>query len=117
VDAGVSAVRQRVRLTRAARALTVAGAVLAVTAAAIWADAGQDAAALVMAVTVAVMVATLSLFTATVRALRAQEALLAHAARPRPDYAVIAVMETEIWGHPFEHAGAPRPVTGAAPRP
>jgi hypothetical protein len=39
--------------------------------------------------------------------LRAQEARMLHDTRPRPDYALIAAMETEIWGHPFHHAGAP----------
>ena len=45
--------------------------------------------------------------TLTLRGLRRQEAALLHELRPRPDYAAIAAMEAEIWGHPFRHEGAP----------
>lgn len=39
----------------------------------------------------------------TTRVIRRQRAAI----RPRPDYAVIARMEREVWGRTFEHDGAP----------
>jgi hypothetical protein len=104
---GADGLRRQVRRTRAARALIIAAAVIEAGAGATWLAAGELTTAAIMAVTVTIMLATAALQTALIRRLRAQEARMAHAARPRPDYAAIAAMETKIWGRPFHHAGAP----------
>jgi hypothetical protein len=104
---GADSLRRQVRRTRAARALITAAAVIEAAAGATWLAGGQLITAAIMAVAVTLMLATAALQTALIRRLRAQEARMAHAARPRPDYAAIAAMETEVWGHPFHHAGAP----------
>ena len=104
---GADSLRRQVRRTRAARALIIAAAVIEAGAGASWLAAGELTTAALMAVAVTIMLVTAALQTALIGRLQAQEARMAHAARPRPDYALIAEMETGIWGHPFHHAGAP----------
>jgi hypothetical protein len=87
----------------------VAAAGISAATIAVWLAAGYLTAALMMAFAAVLMTVNAALQTVLIRRLRAQEARLLHAARPRPDYVAIAAMETAIWGRAFEHAGAPAP--------
>lgn len=103
----LSHLQRRIRRARRTRALIVSAAVISAATIAVWLAAGYLTAALMMAFAAVLMTVNAAMQTVLIRRLRRQEATLLHAARPRPDYAAIAAMETEIWGRAFDHAGAP----------
>jgi hypothetical protein len=110
----LSSVRRRIRLARWIRVLAATSVAIDAAGCVEWAAARQPAPELLTAFTAAFMTANVLLQTVNIRRWRREEARLLHETRPRPDYAAIAAMETEIWGRAFGHAGAPE--TAPAPR-
>jgi hypothetical protein len=110
----LSSLRRRIRKARKTRAL-FAGAILCEGfPLAVNLVEGPRFPALLFAFAAVMFTVNAALQTRLLRRLRREEARLAHECRPRPDYAAIAAMETEIWGHAFDHDGAPDHRPGGA---
>jgi len=89
------------------RIFNLAAAVLCGIGAVLWLITGHLARGLPLLL---MMVLNLGCFAAITRA----AARLRVASRPRPDYALIAAMEREVYGEAFRHDGAPEGIPGTA---